>query len=252
MTEPEQPQYPYEQPPAPYQPPPYGQQPPPYGQQPYGQPGYGQQPWQPGPPPPPPARRSSRMPWIIAAIVVVAAVAIGAVVFALAKDDKKGGTKDGGGGPVALPETFAGYTLIHGGRADSVEKAIRSLWENTPAKVLSDKATIGTYAEGSGGTPALIGVTFPASLKGTVGGASSSDDGVASELLSYAGTETDSFDPGSHGGALRCAQATMGATEEMACAWSDDKVIGMTIVPGSALTEDELAKVTNQLRDKVG
>ena len=231
---------------GPWQQPPYGG-PPPAWQPPV--PTAAPPPWQqpgdylPYPPPPPPApRRHTRLIVAIAVAGVLVVVAVVATVLVL---------RGGNDTTLTAPQSVAGYGRTTGAAAERVQSAIRGFASGvggTTAEVMN-ASTIAVYSD-QGDVPDLVLVGLTRS-RADASGAPSDDGTVVNELLAGAVPDAAPFDAGSHGGVLRCGSATFGAASETMCAWSDSHTVGMLVSISPARPPQELAQVANQFRDKL-
>lgn len=235
---------------GPWQQPPYGG-PPPTWQPPV--PTAAPPPWpQPGdylpyPPPPPPPPRRRRTGLIVAVVAVAVLVAGGAV--ALVTWLMRGSTPTA---RLAAPSSVGSFHLLTGPQADGVVKAIRDASPDIAGGAggnLIKTATIAVYSV-NGSDPELIFMGLTRSAATQVGIQGVDDDTVAHKLAIMA-PQNVSYPDGSHGGALRCGIGTMGPVTESICAWADAHTVGMLIVPDTTLSQSpqQLAQVADQFRD---
>lgn len=230
------------QPPVPMAPP--GPQLPP-GPQPWQQPAGWQQPgdYLPYPPAPAPARSHTGLILAVVAAVVVIVGGVVAAVLVLRGSD--------GPAKVAAPRSVGSYAIATGAGADRVSGAIRGFASGVggSAAKLMNSATIAVYSD-SGDVPDLIFVGLTRS-QASDAGAPDGDQPMVAGLLAGAAPNNQAFDPGSHGGVLRCGSATFGAASESLCAWSDSHTVGMLVSVNPAKATAVLARTANQFRDAV-
>jgi hypothetical protein len=195
----------------------------------------------PSDPPVAPARASQpRTVLLVVGILVLAVAATAVITSLLVHDDKPQ--------PLAVPESFDGYTLLHNAASQRVEDALHSFASSVggPAKTVFDSGTIGVY--GRSDAPNLIVFALRTDAVAARGSdASTRVDQLLGQLL----PDPASFPAGRHGGSEKCGITDVGAVTESACAWSDSKTTGMIVAVNPPLAPSRAAAVTLALREVV-
>jgi hypothetical protein len=207
-------------------------------------------PWPvPGPPPRPPeqppgTRRRWRWtaPRIVLAVLVLLLVCGGAVVLL---------TRGSGAAPrVRLPQSFAGYQLLHNGTDDSLRRKMAGQVRIAGiGDAIFDHASIGAYARNTGDQPALVVITMPRKAFRALG--TGDDAETVTVLLRGAAPDATAFASGTHGGAVRCGPVSGEDVPVSACAWADRTTAGVLVVGYPPLSAAKAARLTNTLRDAI-
>jgi hypothetical protein len=179
--------------------------------------------------------------WIAVAAVVAVLLAVGGY-FLFSGDAKPK--------PVALPDSFAGYTRMTSAAARQAETAMRtglSRRADGSQKDAIDAAGVGVYARGSTGLPELIVLAFPTSALHESGAPYE----ITDEMFSYLHPVNREYPAGAHGGSVRCGPIRSEATRIVACAWSDATTTGLAYAVPPATKPADLANTVNELRAAV-
>jgi hypothetical protein len=152
--------------------------------------------------------------------------------------------------PVALPDSFAGYTRMTSPAAHQTETAMRtglSRRADSSQKDAIEAAGVGVYARGSTGLPELIVLAFRTGALHEPGAPYE----ITDEMFSYLHPVNREYPAGAHGGSVRCGPIRSDATRFVACAWSDATTTGLAYAVPEATKPADLANTVNELRAEV-
>ena len=153
--------------------------------------------------------------------------------------------------PIALPDTFAGYTRSYDPTAMGIETGMRTTMSaRSKWTRLMKSAAIGTYQPAGSTAEDIVVLVVPSSV-----GAATADD-LTRSMLSLSDPNAGYEQIGKHGGSSRCATMTTNGRTVPVCAWRDSQTTGVLMSLGTALgtsdfTPHQLNSIELAFRDAV-
>jgi hypothetical protein len=140
-----------------------------------------------------------------------------------------------------MPASFDGYYKV--GQSSQVEAGMRQMLAGFGGNGALGSATFGLYSHNSGDQPELIAFAVPTH---DIPASARSNFGSQLQVL---GASMQEYPAGPHGGTSDCGELSLGAIDEVICAWSDASTSGALVSVIEPVTPDRLAKIERDLRD---